>query len=50
MRSTLRIVALIALDTDRDACDFVGNTLGPDYNAAPPDHFHFGMRGFSLCR
>lgn len=27
-----------------------GNTLSPDYNAAHADHFHFGMRGFRLCR
>lgn len=37
-------------DIRDDACDFFGNTLGPDYNAAHADHFHFGMRGFSLCR
>ncbi|MBS9403808.1 extensin family protein [Halomonas sp. TRM85114] len=32
------------------ACDLFGNVLGPDYNAAHADHFHFGMRGFHLCR
>lgn len=32
------------------ACDLFGNVLGPDYNAAHADHFHFGMRGFRLCR
>ncbi|MBD3896716.1 extensin family protein [Halomonas sp. ML-15] len=32
------------------ACDIFGNVLGPDYNAAHADHFHFGMRGFRLCR
>ncbi|MEG3079125.1 extensin family protein [Halomonas sp. 5021] len=37
-------------DIRDDACDFFGNTLGPDYNAAHADHFHFGMRGFRLCR
>lgn len=31
-------------------CDVFGNVLGPDYNAAHADHFHFGMRGFRLCR
>ncbi|KPQ21984.1 MULTISPECIES: extensin-like domain-containing protein [unclassified Halomonas] len=37
-------------DIRDDACDFFGNTLSPDYNAAHADHFHFGMRGFRLCR
>lgn len=32
------------------ACHFFGNVLGPDYNAAHHDHFHFGMRRFGLCR
>ena len=32
------------------ACDLFGNVLGPDYDAAHADHFHFGMRGFRLCR
>ncbi len=32
------------------ACKHFGNTLGPEYNAAHADHFHFGMRGFGLCR
>lgn len=32
------------------ACDLFGNVLGPDYNQAHADHFHFGMRGFRLCR
>ncbi|MBZ0332267.1 extensin family protein [Halomonas sp. ANAO-440] len=32
------------------ACDLFGNVLGPDYNAAHADHFHFGMRGYRLCR
>ncbi|OLO11029.1 extensin [Chromohalobacter japonicus] len=31
------------------ACDVFGTTLGPDYNAAHANHFHFGMRGISLC-
>lgn len=30
-------------------CDYFGNALGPDYNAAHANHFHFGMRGFGLC-
>nr|WP_231489693.1 extensin family protein [Halomonas saliphila] len=32
------------------ACDLFGNVLGPDYNQAHADHFHFGMRSFGLCR
>ncbi|WP_447956768.1 extensin-like domain-containing protein [Vreelandella sp. EE7] len=32
------------------ACNTFGNVLGPEYNAAHADHFHMGMRGFSLCR
>ncbi len=32
------------------ACDIFGNVLGPDYNAAHANHFHFGMRGVGLCR
>ncbi|SDM90834.1 extensin family protein [Vreelandella arcis] len=37
-------------DVRDETCDFFGNTLGPDYNAAHADHFHLGMRGFTLCR
>lgn len=32
------------------ACQYYGNGLGPEYNAAHADHFHLGMRGFGLCR
>ncbi|WP_312310469.1 extensin family protein [Atlantibacter sp.] len=32
------------------SCNFYGNSLGPNYNAAHADHFHLGMRGFGLCR
>ncbi|NDL64950.1 extensin [Enterobacteriales bacterium SAP-6] len=32
------------------SCDFFGNSLGPDYNAAHANHFHLGMRGFGVCR
>lgn len=32
------------------ACQYYGNGLGPEYNAAHADHFHFGMRGYGLCR
>ncbi len=33
-----------------DGCSWFGNALGPDYNAAHATHFHFGMRGYRLCR
>lgn len=33
-----------------NGCPFFGNVLGPEYNAAHADHFHFGMRGYGLCR
>lgn len=32
------------------SCALYGNALGPEYNAAHANHFHLGMRGFSLCR
>lgn len=32
------------------SCQYYGNGLGPDYNAAHANHFHLGMRGFGLCR
>ncbi|QWA12387.1 extensin family protein [Sodalis ligni] len=32
------------------SCGFFGNSLGPDYNSAHAGHFHFGMRGFGICR
>lgn len=32
------------------ACGLFGTALGPEYNAAHGDHFHFGLRGFGLCR
>ncbi|MGQ4878137.1 extensin family protein [Billgrantia sp. LNSP4103-1] len=37
-------------DARDGACDLFGNVLGPEYNQAHADHFHFGMRGFRLCR
>jgi len=30
-------------------CRYYGNALGPDYNAAHANHFHFGMRGQGFC-
>ncbi len=32
------------------ACGLFGTSLGPEYNAAHADHFHFGLRGFGICR
>ncbi|WP_442908031.1 extensin family protein [Halomonas sp. IOP_31] len=32
------------------ACGLFGTVLGPEYNAAHANHFHFGMRGMSFCR
>ena len=32
------------------SCDYYGNGLGPEYNAAHANHFHLGIRGFGLCR
>lgn len=32
------------------ACGLFGTVLGPEYNAAHANHFHFGMRGISFCR
>ncbi|AUO65579.1 extensin [Citrobacter freundii complex sp. CFNIH2] len=32
------------------SCQYYGNGLGPDYNAAHANHFHLGIRGFGLCR
>lgn len=31
-------------------CDVYSVGLGPDYNAAHADHFHFDMGGSSICR
>ncbi|POT58459.1 extensin [Citrobacter amalonaticus] len=31
-------------------CGYYGNGLGPEYNAQHANHFHFGMRGYGLCR
>lgn len=32
------------------ACDYFGTVLGPDYNAAHQDHFHFDTARFGVCR
>ncbi|WP_407704517.1 extensin-like domain-containing protein [Winslowiella arboricola] len=36
--------------TFQQSCNYFGNSLGPDYNAAHANHFHLGMRGFGVCR
>ncbi|WP_110655509.1 extensin family protein [Salinicola halimionae] len=36
-------------DAKAGACQYFGTALGPDYNAAHANHFHFGMRGVSFC-
>ncbi|MFI8418049.1 extensin family protein [Serratia sp. NPDC078593] len=32
-----------------DGCGFFGNSLGPEYNSAHANHFHFSVRGYGLC-
>ena len=32
------------------SCRLFGTALGPEYNAAHANHFHFGMRSFGICR
>ena len=32
-----------------NSCPYFGNALGPEYNAAHANHFHFGMRGQGFC-
>lgn len=34
----------------RGACHYFDAVLGPEYNAAHADHFHFDRGGFSACR
>lgn len=34
----------------RGGCRWFGAALGPDYNAAHADHFHFEVGGYSTCR
>jgi len=36
-------------DVRRGGCAVFGTTLGPDYNAAHRDHFHFDMANWSYC-
>lgn len=33
-----------------DACDVFGTVLGPEYNDAHADHFHFDMSASGICR
>lgn len=37
-------------DVHAGACRFFDATLGPDYNAAHKDHFHFDRGGYRVCR
>jgi hypothetical protein len=37
-------------DVHDRACRLFGAVLGPNYNAAHRDHFHFDMGGFAMCR
>ncbi|MGC6386683.1 extensin family protein [Ewingella sp. S1.OA.A_B6] len=34
----------------KESCSYFGNSIGPDYNVAHANHFHFGMRWFGFCR
>lgn len=34
----------------RGGCRWFDGALGPDYNAAHADHFHFDVGGYSICR
>ena len=36
--------------THEAACDYFGTVLGPEYNAAHADHFHFDTANFGACR
>lgn len=33
-----------------DSCDYFDTSLGPNYNAAHADHFHFDLGPFRACR
>ncbi len=37
-------------DVRDGACRIFGTVLGPDYNAAHHNHFHFDMGGYFICR
>ena len=43
-RLRARLAALLS-----SSCHYFGNALGPEYNAAHSNHFHFGMRGQGFC-
>ena len=42
--------ALLLQDAHDGACRYFKGVLGPDYNAAHRDHFHFETGGYSMCR
>ncbi len=44
------LAALLLQDAHDGACRFFKGVLGPDYNAAHRDHFHFETGGYSMCR
>jgi len=37
-------------DIHRGACGYFDSVLGPDYNAAHRDHFHFDRGSFRVCK
>ena len=42
--------ALFLRDLHRGACRVFDSVLGPDYNAAHRNHFHFDRGGYRVCR
>jgi hypothetical protein len=42
--------ALFLRDVHRGACRVFDSVLGPEYNAAHRDHFHFDRGGWRVCR
>ena len=42
--------ALFLRDVHRGACRVFDSALGPDYNAAHRNHFHFDRGGYRVCR
>lgn len=43
-------VARLLHEAHRGGCRWFDGALGPDYNAAHRDHFHFETGGFNVCR
>lgn len=42
--------AALLRDSFQGGCRFFDGALGPDYNAAHRDHFHFETGGYRMCR